>query len=36
VGSAADAVIVRDTENRDGGTLSVSATAWRAFIAVVK
>jgi hypothetical protein len=31
VGTAAPAVLVRDTTNRDGGTLSVSAGAWRAF-----
>jgi Domain of unknown function (DUF397) len=36
VASAADAVIVRDTKDRNGGTLSVPASAWRAFIAVIK
>jgi len=36
VASAADAVLVRDTRNRDGGTLSVSASAWRAFVAAMK
>ena len=36
VASAADAVIVRDTKNRSGGTLSVPASAWRAFIAAMK
>ena len=29
-------VLVRDTTNRDGGTLSFSAAAWRAFMADVK
>jgi hypothetical protein len=36
VASAADAVIVRDTKNRNGGTLTVPATAWRVFIAAMK
>jgi hypothetical protein len=36
VASAASAVMVRDTKNRDGETLSVSANAWRAFIAATK
>lgn len=36
VASAAGAVIVRDTKNRNGGTLSVPAGAWRAFIAAMK
>jgi hypothetical protein len=36
VASAADAVIVRDTKNRNGETLSVPASAWRAFIAAMK
>jgi hypothetical protein len=31
VGTAAPAVLVRDTTNRDGGTLSVPAGAWRVF-----
>jgi hypothetical protein len=26
-------VAVRDTKNRDGGTLAFSAAAWRAFLA---
>jgi Domain of unknown function (DUF397) len=30
------AVIVRDTQNRDGYALSVPATAWRAFISAIK
>jgi len=28
--------MVRDTKNREGGTLSVPASAWRAFIAEMK
>jgi len=36
VASAADAVILRDTKNRDRGALSVPASAWRAFIAAMK
>jgi hypothetical protein len=36
VASAADTVIVRDTKDRNGGTLSVPAGAWRAFIATMK
>jgi hypothetical protein len=36
VASAADAVMVRDTKNREGGTLSVPASAWRAFVAETK
>ncbi len=30
-GSVPGAVIVRDTTNRDGGTLAFTADAWRAF-----
>ena len=29
-------ILVRDTTNRDGGTLEFSASAWRAFTASVK
>ena len=36
VGSAPGTVLVRDTTNRDGGTLSVSASAWSTFISDVK
>jgi hypothetical protein len=36
VGTAARAVLVRDTTNRDGGTLSVPADAWQAFTAGLK
>jgi len=28
--------MVRDTENREGGTLNVPASAWRAFVAEMK
>jgi len=31
VADATDIVLVRDTTNRAGGTLEVSAAAWRAF-----
>jgi Domain of unknown function (DUF397) len=31
VGNAAPIVLVRDTTNRDGGTLHLTADAWRAF-----
>ena len=34
--NAADAVMVRDTKNRNGETLSVPVSAWRAFIAAMK
>jgi hypothetical protein len=36
VANATDSVIVRDTKNRNGGALSVPASAWRAFIAAIK
>jgi hypothetical protein len=36
VGQAGNAVAVRDTKDRDGATLDVSATAWRAFSAQLK
>lgn len=32
VGTSADAVLVRDTTDRDGGTLVIPADAWSAFI----
>ena len=35
-GHAAGAVLVRDTTDRDGGTLSFTANTWRAFTANVK
>jgi hypothetical protein len=31
VTDAASVVMVRDTQDRDGGTLAFSADAWRAF-----
>lgn len=38
VGTPADAsyVAVRDTKDRDGGTLRVDAAAWRAFLSAVR
>lgn len=36
VGNALHAVLVRDTTNRDGGTLSVPADAWARFTASLK
>jgi hypothetical protein len=36
VASTDEAVMVRDTKNRAGATLSVPAHAWQAFIAAVK
>jgi hypothetical protein len=36
VASVADAVMMRDTKDRNGGTLTVPASAWRAFIAATK
>jgi hypothetical protein len=33
--SGEGAVLVRDTGNRDGGTLAFTADAWRAFVADV-
>lgn len=32
VGAAAEVVGVRDTKDRDGGQLTVSSRAWRAFV----
>ena len=29
-------VLVRDTTNRDGGTLSIAATAWQTFLATLR
>lgn len=34
--SAGGAVLVRDTANRDGGTLAFSADAWAAFTGSLK
>jgi hypothetical protein len=36
VGTGAGPVLVRDTKDRDGGTLSVSPQAFRAFVAAVR
>jgi hypothetical protein len=36
VGHDTRVVMVRDTTDRDGGTLSFTANAWRAFMANVK
>lgn len=36
VGQSADAVLVRDTKDRAGAVLAVSADAWRRFAAVVR
>ncbi len=34
--SVAGVVLVRDTTDRDGGTLSVAATAWATFVTSLK
>jgi hypothetical protein len=34
--SSPDAVLVRDTTSRDGGTLAFTTTAWKAFTAQLK
>lgn len=34
--TAADAVLIRDTTNRDGGTLTFTAQAWATFTARLK
>ena len=36
VASTQSTVMVRDTKNRDGDTLSVPASAWRAFLSAVR
>jgi hypothetical protein len=36
VGTAPDSVTVRDTTDRDGGTLAFNAQAWRAFAVAIK
>jgi len=36
VADAASAVIVRDTINRDGGTLAFTSDAWQTFITSLK
>jgi hypothetical protein len=35
-GTATGSVLVRDTTNRDGGTLSVTAGAWSTFTSAIK
>jgi hypothetical protein len=34
--AAGDVILVRDTTNRDGGTLCFTAAAWSEFLATVK
>lgn len=34
--ASAESVAVRDTKDRDGGTLSFSAEAWRAFLGTLR
>ena len=36
VADAASVVLVRDTTNRDGGTLSFTADAWKAFLGTLR
>ena len=36
VGGAASVIVVRDTKDRNGGTLAFSADAWNAFAASLK
>jgi hypothetical protein len=36
VGQASDTVAVRDTTDREGGTLTFSADTWRAFLGAIK
>ncbi len=36
VAGAASVVLVRDTTNRDGGTLTFTAEAWASFTASIK
>jgi hypothetical protein len=36
VADAASAVIVRDTTDRDGVTLSIAADAWQTFLAALR
>lgn len=36
VADAASIVMVRDTTNRDGGTLAFAADAWQAFLATLR
>lgn len=32
VGQSADAILIRDTKNREAGTLIVSQSSWQAFL----
>ena len=36
VGDADHAVLIRDTTNRDGGTLTFTTTAWTAFLGTAR
>ena len=36
VGHVVNMILVRDTKDRDGGTLSISADAWRTFAGGIK
>jgi hypothetical protein len=36
VGTAGDVIAIRDTTNRDGGTLAVSTQAWKSFASKIK
>lgn len=36
VGSSARVILVRDTQDRDGGTLAFTAEAWRRLVADVR
>jgi hypothetical protein len=36
VADATDVILVRDTKNRDGATLALTADAWRVFAAELK
>jgi hypothetical protein len=36
VGTSTDRVAVRDTTNRDGGTLSFTAEAWQTFMGTIR
>jgi hypothetical protein len=34
--ATSDGVLIRDTTNRDGGTLSIATAAWQAFTATLR
>lgn len=36
VSLTAERALVRDTKDRDGGTLTVSSTTWAAFVAAIR